>query len=352
MALLFDQRGVLAAACCLLLLALPARAQERPTEEDEEPGGRTDTSEENLYDDLVAQFQRDYLRFTALIQIVPQIALEDTEGNQGRFDVSAARFGIGGRLDGGIGYRLQTDFARAPAVLDAFVSYQPGDAAEFLVGRYKAPFSFEFLTSAANTDFVNRARVVRALAPGRQVGASVQVPLAGEALALRAGVFNAAFKRAADGDAASQAERGGFLLAARAQSTLQPADGTALIVGVNLAYDTPDMSDALDVPGRLLMGADARLRFGRLLFAAEGIVEQTEGDAFPDRDGFFLTAGYDLDASNRLLVRLDELDGSGEVLLGYNLTLTRAAGFQANVILPLDDEAEATQVLFNFQIGF
>ncbi len=336
-----------------LVLAAPARAQERPIEEDEEGGGRqTLTGEQNRYDSLFARFQQDYLRFTALVQIVPQFPLEDAEGNEGRFDVSTARFGVGGRLDGGVGYRLQTDFAKAPAVLDAFVSYGPGDAARFFVGRYKAPFSYELLTSAAAIDFVNRARVVRALAPGRQVGASMRVPLAGEALAVRAGVFNAASGRATDGSFVSQDERGGFLLAARAQSTLQPADGTSLVVGANLAYDTPDTSDALDVPGRLLVGADVRLRAGRFLFAAEGIVEQVEDDAFPDRDGFYLTAGVDLNADNRLLVRLDEFRGSGEILLGYNLTVTRAAGFQANVILPLDDEAETTQLLLNVQIGF
>ncbi len=344
--------------CALLvctLLAAPASAQQRPTEDDEEGGsGQTAAGEENRYDALVGQFQRDYLRFTALVQIVPQFPFEDAEGDQGGFAVSTARFGIGGRLDGGIGYRLQTDFAKAPAVLDAFVSYQPGDAATFLVGQYKAPFSYEFLTSAAAIDFVNRARVVRALAPGRQVGASVRVPLAGEALALRAGVFNATFRRTTDGETVSQSQRGGFLLAARAQSTLAPAGGPTLIVGANVSYDTPDLSDAFDVPGRLLVGADARLRFGRLLVAAEGIVEQTQGDAFPDRDGFYVTAGVDLGPSNRLLVRLDEFDGSSELLLGYNLSVTRAAGFQANVLLPLDDEpqTEPAQVLFNVQIGF
>ena len=232
------------------------------------------------------------------------------------------------------------------------MSYRPSEAARFLVGRYKAPFSFELLTPAANIDFVNRARVVRALAPGRQVGASVRAQLAGEALALRAGVFNASFNRTPDGGTVGQAERGGFLLAGRVQSTLRPADGTALVLGANVAYDTPDTADALDVPGRLLVGADARLRAGPFLFAAEGIVEEVADEAFPDRDGFHLTTGYDLNASNRLLVRLDEFRESAEVLLGYNLSVTRAAAFQANLILPTSDGAEATQALLNFQFGF
>ncbi len=141
------------------------------------------------------------------------------------------------------------------------------------------------------------------------------------------------------------------MLVARAQNTLPHGDGTALTLGTNVSYDTPDSGEA-DVPGRLLVGADARLRAGRFLLAAETIIEQVEDDLFPDRNGFYGAAGFDLDANNRLLVRLDEFDGTQEILLGYNLSVTRAAGFQANVILPLDGNAEAAQALFNIQFGF
>ncbi|MEP0548226.1 MAG: porin [Rhodothermales bacterium] len=348
-----SHRSWLAPLLLLLMLAAPARAQERPTEDDEEAGsGQTETDKEGLYDELVAQFQRDYLRFTALIQVVPQLILEDTEAVQSGFSIAAARFGIAGLLDGGFGYRIQAEFARSPALLDAYVSYRPNEATRILVGRHKVPFSYEFLTSAAGIDFVNRSRVVRALAPGRGVGGSMRTQVAGEALTLRAGLFNASFNTTVDGRTVRQAQRGGFTFVGRAQSTTQPSSGTTLIVGANVAYDTPDTAKALDVPGRLLLGADVRLRAGPFLLAAEGIAERVGDDVFPDSDGFYLTGGVDLNANNRLLVRFDRFEGSDEVLLGYNLTLTRAAAFQANVVLPLDDAAEPTQALLNVQLGF
>lgn len=102
-----------------LLLAAPAPSQDRPTEEAEEAGGRSQTDEEQRYDALVQRFQKDYLRLTTLIQVVPTVAFEDTEGDQPGVDVAAAWLGISGRLDGGVGYFLRGSLDRSPALLEA-----------------------------------------------------------------------------------------------------------------------------------------------------------------------------------------------------------------------------------------
>ena len=347
-------RWPLAALLLAALAAPPADAQERPVEEADLPGGQTQTDEDRLYDSLVAQFQREYLRFTALLQVAPVVPFEDAEGNQGRIEIAAARFGIGGRLGGGVGYRLQTEFARSPAVLDAYISYG-SERVRGIVGRQRVPFSYEALTPAADIPFVNRSRAVRALAPGREVGVEVLAAQPDGPLSLRAGVFNATQRIANSGGLLPQRERGGVLVVGRVQGAFDVGGGGVLVVGANAGYDTPDTSDRVESSGRVLLGADARLRVGALLLGGEYLYSRTDDPVAVVRlgeDGGYATAGYDLSADDRVLARLDVFNGSEEVLLGYNRALTRAASFQANLVVPLDDAAEPFGVLANFQLAF
>ena len=330
-------------------------AQERPVEEAEEAGGQTSTDEERRLDELVAQFQRDYLRFTALVQIVPHVPFEDAEGNQAGFDVAAAWLGIGGRLGENVGYFLRGNFARSPSLLEAYVSFGTDDV-RLIAGRQKAPFSYEFLTGAANIDFVNRARAVQRLVPGREVGVAVRAQPNGGPLTLRAGVFNATQRqRDANGAPLSQSERGGLLVVGRVQNEVAVGEGGAFVVGANAGYDTPDTSDRVESSGRLLLGADARLRLGALLLAGEYLYARTDervGISRQEQIGGYVTLGYDLSLDDRVLARLDVFNDTEEVVLGYNRAFTRAASFQLNVVVPLDEFAEPFQALANVQLAF
>jgi hypothetical protein len=344
--------GWLFIVCALAVApAAPASAQERPVEEADLPGGQTRTDEERLYDELVAQFQREYLRFTALIQVAPVLPFQEVEGNQGRIEVSRARLGIGGFLGGGVGYRLQTELTRGPSVLDAYISYGSEDV-RVLLGRQRIPFSAEALTSAADIPFVNRSRAVRALAPGREVGVEVQAERPDGPLSLRAGVFNARYRERLDGGGeVPQEDRGGVLVVARGQGTAPVGRDGELAVGANAAYDTPDASERVEVPGRLLVGADARARVGDVRLGAEVVAERVDGtDVW--REGGYATAGYDLTPTDRALVRYDVFGGTEQLLFGYNRAVTRAASFQVNLAVPLDEAAEPLQALANFQLAF
>lgn len=202
---------------------------------------------------------------------------------------------------------------------------------------------------------MNRARAVRRIAPGRSTGASINANPNGGPLRLRAGVFNSTARfygvtAGAPPDARSngQNDLGGFLFAGRAQGTI-PVGGGHLLVGASAGYNTEDTSERFDSPREILLGADARLRVGRVLLAGEYIRSDRDG---PVNDGGYATAGVDVSADDRLLVRLDTFNGSNEVLFGYNRTLTRAASIQVNLIAPLDEDAEPTQALANFQLAF
>ena len=124
-----------------------------------------------------------------------------------------------------------------------------------------------------------------------------------------------------------------------------------IVLGTNVAYDTPDLSDQVEVPGRLLVGVDTRVRRGALRLGGEFIYQDVEGLA-GSREGGYATVGYDLSADDRALVRLDSFRDSEQVLLGYNRALTRAASFQANLVVPLDERAEPLRALANFQLAF
>ena len=331
------------ALAALLLFALPApvEAQDRPPEETEEDAGPTEAEEERLYDELVRRFQTDALRVTALVQVIPRVALEEDTDVESGWTVPRAWLGIGGRLDGGVGYLIRANLASSPGLLDALISYGTDDV-RGVVGQQLTPFSFEFLTAAAATDFVRRARVVRLVSPGRQVGASVTATPGSGAVRLRGGVFNTS---------APGAGLGGLLAVARAQATLAVGDDGRLVVGANAGYDTPPEADDLAVGDALLVGADARLRVGRVLLATEVLARDAEADA-RDVWGGHLTAGVDLSPADRVLARLDVLEDSEVVVLGYNRTLTRSTLVQLELAIPTDPGTEPAQALANVQLAF
>lgn len=362
------------ALLALLLGAAPLGAQEVPDDvpvdgpiiEDVEVArtGRTQTDEERLYDRLVARFQREYLQFTALVQVHPSATFGDAGGDasdtEAGFRIRRARFGVRGRLDGGFGYRLQLELGDAPSLRDAYISYGRG-VLQADVGRFDVPFSFEELTSGSRLDFIERSRVVNAIAPSRSVGAAARVRLLGEALAVRAGVYNAVDDRLPLGGTAS--ERDGLLGAVRVESDTDIGIAR-LSLGANAGYESAgDVPEARGVgarvPARTFVGADARLRAGRFLLGVEALYDESYVSFFddplfpeppdPDRFGYHVTAGVDLDADDRVLVRVDHFELSTDLLLGVSRTFTRAAQAQANLILP---DIGDPRVVVNLQLGF
>jgi phosphate-selective porin len=65
---------------------------------------------------------------------------------------------------------MSADVADKEWLKDAYVEWRPGKSVRLRVGHFKLPVSLEMLTSAANTDFVERSMLARELAPGRDYG--------------------------------------------------------------------------------------------------------------------------------------------------------------------------------------
>lgn len=88
------------------------------------------------------------------------------------FSIRRARLSLTGEIVKNLKFKLAADLVKSPALLDAFVEFEPSKAAGLRAGQFLVPFSMNNVTSVADIDMVNRPTVVEALAPGRDNGAS------------------------------------------------------------------------------------------------------------------------------------------------------------------------------------
>lgn len=315
--------------------------------------GQDSSGPEPVLEDLRAVFQQPGLTVGALLQAVMDPGLD---GQPARARVAAARLRLSGDLDGGFRYDLQTNFAASPSLLDARVGWVHSDAFAIDAGRFKTPFSREFLTYAGSLDFVNRSRVVTALAPNRQLGVRLSGRL-DEHVTWAAGGFTGGTNNVPgepllgvlrlEGSGIDVGENGVLALAGQAGFGQDGAVGAG-------AGGNAFRGDGV------LLGIDGRFTSGPLLVAAEyirGDWETTFG-AEGDADGLYATIGWHLRENHQILARWDRFrsvtvpDADDAIVLGYNVWPTGATEIQVNGIFPMRDSGVPYGLLVNFQIGF
>lgn len=298
-------------------------------------------------------FQRPELTLGMLVQAVLDPGLD---GAPAAAQVAAARLRLSGVLDGGFRYDLQTNFAASPSLLDARVGWSPNASFAVDAGRFKTPFSREFLTYAGSIDFVDRARVVSALAPNRQVGVRLSGRL-DEYVTWAAGGFTGS-----SNSVPGEPLLGVFRLEG---SGMEAGEDALLSLGGQVAFGR-DGAIGRGVGGNtfrgdgLLVGLDGRFTSGALLLAGEYIRGDWEpsfgGDG--DADGLYLTAGWHLEDDHQVLVRWDRYrsvtaaEADDAIVLGYNVWPTGASEIQVNGVFPLRDSALPYRLVVNFQLGF
>jgi phosphate-selective porin OprO/OprP len=248
-----------------------------------------------------------------------------------RFELGRRRIGVEGRIARVFGYEVEYDIGTG-RWRDTFLDYRQFKALQVRAGTFKLPVGLEANTSAANLDFIHRARISERLAPGRDRGVSVRGALVGGRLEYDAGAFRN------DGDNARRqsSERvfGGATLAARmatspfrrtktAASTLQL--GAALSRSqVPLGFPAIRARTALDftffnprvwVQGtRMRTALEARWRPGRLALQAEYIrlTDERTRQSVEESDlppllahGWYLSATYRVADKKSRLGRVD-----------------------------------------------
>jgi len=101
------------------------------------------------------------------------------------FDIRRARLDIRGNVSPYFSYRLQTDFAGTPKLIDAYAEIKIYDCFNFTIGQAKIPFSMENLASSNKMESIDRSQVVEALVGrgqdviGNQNGRDIGVQLGG-----------------------------------------------------------------------------------------------------------------------------------------------------------------------------
>lgn len=101
------------------------------------------------------------------------------------FDIRRARLDIRGNVSPYFSYRLQTDFAGTPKLLDAYAEIKIYDCFNFTIGQAKIPFSMENLASSNKMESIDRSQVVEALVGrgqdviGNQNGRDIGVQVGG-----------------------------------------------------------------------------------------------------------------------------------------------------------------------------
>lgn len=319
-------------------------------------------AQDSLLTELKHRLQSPAFTVGALLQVVGEYQNEQSGGQNG-ITIPNMRLRLSGELDGGFGYLLHTNFASAPAILDAEVHYRLTDGLVVQAGQFKAPFSRELLTGAGDLDFIERSRVVGALAPGRQLGIEARGRLAGRAVEYAVGGFNG------NGTARSNDDDRLLGVARLAWWALGSEAGARrrLEFAANLGY-SHDSNVRLGPLAagfrghRTVWGGDFRYTDGRWLVAAEVVGARLRFDstgAVTHPHGWQATLGFNVTRKVQLLTRWDALrsDGlsaDGDLLvLGLRAWPTGAIQFRLDDLIDTDHAAlKHHRLLAGAQFGF
>ncbi len=125
-------------------------------------------------------------------------------GKKDGFDIRRARIDLRGSLSPCFFYRIQTDLADKPKLIDVYGEIKLADFFSITAGQFKIPFSFENLTPSNKLETIDRSQVVEALVArgkdviGNQNGRDIGIQVSGTFIKIkglslfeyRLGVFN------------------------------------------------------------------------------------------------------------------------------------------------------------------
>lgn len=252
----------------------------------------------------------------------------DEKGKNDGFDLRRARVDIKGSVNSFFSYRLQTELADKPKILDAYAEIKINDYLNIMVGQFTVPFSMENLYSMSKFEVIDYALVVDALTGrgkdviGNQNGRDIGLQVGGtllkngdlSLLEYRIGVFNGTGMNISD--TANEAKD------VVARLITNPVKGLSVGISYYNGWGKA-IKPAADYVGRSQtrnrIGAEASFTSKRWSFKGEYIYGK---DGNTDRSGWYAMAGYyaipqklefvgkydsydpDLDAADNIAARL------------------------------------------------
>ena len=87
----------------------------------------------------------------------------DFELQDNTFRMRRVRLSVDGKLSRTVSYKLQGDFVRSPALVDAYVKYKPCNEFAIQVGQFKTPFTIESPINPVNLEIFDYGEAVQHL---------------------------------------------------------------------------------------------------------------------------------------------------------------------------------------------
>jgi len=295
------------------------------------------------------------LRVGGLVQTDAYLAREAGNG----FRARSARVRLGGEAPG-LSYVIQTELVSSSVLLDALARVPLTNRVTLSGGLFKTPYSAEILKGRANLLFAERARIVNALAPARQVGTTLSAALLpDDRLTATVGTFN--------GTAGLQSNDNDLLLYVGRLATNVPVGPTELRVGANAAYSIDDDVTVAGREGfsgrRFLVGGDVQLRSAWWLLEGEVHVADLDpdqpGSGTSSPFGYYVAGGADVAPRHQVVARYgyydaDDPAGASDednVTLGYNFDVSSTLRAQLNYRAPIEEVGDGF-VTARLQVAF
>lgn len=311
---------------------------------------------EPVYDELMDFVTQDAFNVGTLFQAVVDPSIDGDDPQSANVSLGSARLLLGGVIDNGFRYFLQTNFAASPSVLDARVGWVYDERFGVWAGRFKTPFNQELLDYAGVIDFVNRSRVVSQLGTDRQYG--VQVSSRVGIATVHLGGFTGPNATPTNDD---------LVGVARVDVLPEMDDDQRLRAGASVAFGRDGAVGGRDIGTgydgeATLFEADVRYESGPLLLAAEGVYASYET---PGTDGsgsgWYATGGWRTSERTQVLLRWDRYsepaasgneEADDNLVFGFNAWPTSASEIQVNWVAPIAGSSAPHKLLINFQVGF
>lgn len=315
-------------------------------------------TESQVVNDMEDRLKSEELNVGLLLQSIGVFSFENDNFNGGRaFQLGATRLDIQGQFPSNFMYRLQLDFTNSPSVLDAQAGYRFSDRFRVIAGANKPFLSVDLDPSPANTDFINRARLVGAMLNSREIGLTVLGE--SEGFNYRFGMYN--------GNGLQGGNDNRFMYTSRLGYEVDMQGGGSVNFGVNGAVNTSELEQVgntgrVSTGDRLIYGAfvkyDSDTFFGTVEFLQTEF-EDTGLGVDETITGFYATVGNNMTERSQLLARWDHLSydvigpSSERVLVGWNYQATQLISFQVNGLVQINDAADnQLGVSGNFQFHF
>jgi phosphate-selective porin OprO and OprP len=291
----------------------------------------------------------------------------DEKGKNDGFDIRRARLDLKGSLTPFFAYRLQTEFADKPKLIDAYAEIKLVDFLIITVGQFKIPFSMENLASASKFEMIDKSQVVEALVArskdviGNQNGRDIGIQASGTIMKFRGspfieyriGIFNGSGINVAD--TANEAKD----IAGRLNINI--VKGLSIASAYYLGWDKaikPDINGLSQTRNRL--GFDVSYVLPRLSLRGEYIWGK---DGKTDRAGWYAQAGYYIIPQKlQVVARCDTYDPdtkagnnlSTNYALGGNFNFNSWSRIQAFYTFREEQTTQITNNYFSiqYQIGF